>query len=105
MAVCPECKHPLGITEVVCPECKRDFRYFLPPPRSEGLAYGRLAEIALVIGQIVAGLACVLALIRCIVALVHGEWLQAFLSGPIAFFVLLAVLVVLMRAQDAGRSS
>ena len=56
----------------------------------------------MIIGQVVAGLGSVLALVACVVALVQGRWVDALLTGPLGFFLLLAQLVVLMRAQDSA---
>lgn len=105
MPSCPECKRTLGETELVCPECKRDFRCLGAPPKREGIAYSTAAEVALVVGQVVAALGCAVALFACALAFVQGRWVDALLAGPLGFFLLLAQLVVLMRAQDMVRET
>ncbi len=100
MARCTNCGGEMGQTEPVCPHCGYDF-----PPRSErserkGLVYSPMADFALLIGQVVAGLACVLALVGCARSVLQGEWVDAFIRGPIAVILLLAVFIVFARTLD-----
>src|SRR5438445_10174190 len=96
MAYCPRCKGVMAATEATCSHCVYDFP--LSEPRT-GLAYSRLADVALVVGIVVAGLGSVAAAVGSIVALLHGEWSEGLVVGPIAFFLQLALLVVFVRVQ------
>lgn len=102
MAFCPKCKGEMGATEIVCPHCGYDF----PSPdlyasnSQNGIAYSRLADIALVISMISAGLGCVVAVVATVIALLHGQLFGALVVGPIAFFLQLGMLVVFLRIQN-----
>ena len=60
MANCPKCKAEMGEREAVCPKCGYDFP---PTPDAsltrEGIAYSPWADIALMVGAVVAAIACV----------------------------------------------
>jgi hypothetical protein len=109
MAFCTRCKGEIDPLAVECPRCGWDFAENPGPPVHRGLGstfvYSPLAEAALVVGQLVAGLGCVLALGGTIVALISGNWLAALVQGPLTFFVLLALLVVFLRVQDLRPSA
>ena len=87
-------------TEAVCPSCGFDFGSTEPSPKRKGFAYSPLADVALAVGQGVAGIACVFAIIGCVVSLLHGEWFNALIQGPIAILLLLAMFVVFARTLD-----
>jgi hypothetical protein len=96
MAICPKCRGTLDLTSTVCPHCGYDF----PPPDSRrGIVYSPLADLALVIGTVVAGLGCVAAVLVSAAALLRGEWIGLFWC-PLVFFLLLAMLVVFVRVQQ-----
>ena|SRR5438309_2159907 len=98
MAFCPRCKREMGTTEAVCPHCGYDF----PPVERgyrKGIAYSRLADVALIVGTIAAGLGCLGSVIGAFVALLRGDWLTGLVLGPLAFFLQMAMLVVFVRVQ------
>jgi hypothetical protein len=69
--------------------------------RRLGLVYSRLASVALIVGAIVAGLSCALAVVGCVLSLLAGEWWDALVRGPIGALLLLAMFVVFIRTLDA----
>ncbi len=89
-------------TEAACPHCGCDFPSEVAPTERKGLAYSRVADFALVIGQGVAGLACVAAMVGCVASLLSGKWVDAFIRGPIVAVLLLAMFVVFARTLDKG---
>src|SRR5262249_33099807 len=98
MAYCPRCRGVLDVAAVVCPHCGYDF----PPGDTalrRGLAYSRLANLALVVGIVAAGFGCAVAAVSSVIALLRGEWSLALIAGPLAFFLQLALLVVFVRIQ------
>ncbi|HEY2589835.1 MAG TPA: zinc ribbon domain-containing protein [Tepidisphaeraceae bacterium] len=101
MAFCPQCHKEMGQTATVCPRCGYDF-----PPASArgrdraGFAYSGLATFALLVGQLIAALAGVIAVVGCIAALIQGEWLHAFVLGPIVATLMLGIVVVFARSLD-----
>ncbi len=100
MAICPKCKGEMEQTEAVCPQCGYDFPLEKDRKARAGLAYSVLADAALVLGQYMAGLACILAIVACIRSLASKEWIDAFIRGPILVVLLLAMFVVFRRTQD-----
>ena len=46
-------------------------------------------------------LGCFMALIGCVIAAIRGDWLHAFVLGPIVALLMLAFLVVFARTLDA----
>lgn len=100
MALCPECSSEMGQTEVVCPECGFDFPDEPTRPNKSGLAHSPLADIALVVGGVAAGLASVASIFGGIVAAMHGDFWNGLVVAPISFFLCLAMLVVFVRIQE-----
>ena len=108
-ARCPECEEQLPGGELVCPACGHDFREDPPPETDQGglhlrdeMAYTPLAELALTVGRALAMVGCFAAIGCACLAIFCGQWL-AFVWGPLAFFQSLALYVVTVRVQDAGR--
>ena len=97
MAYCPQCNGVLDARAVACPQCGYDF----PPPAepSRGLAYSRLADVALFVGMVVAGLGAAASVVGSVVAMLNGEWLIGLVICPLTFFLKLALLVVFVRVQ------
>ncbi len=100
MAFCPKCKGEMGSGDTVCPHCGYDFPAEQHPVPGSGFIYGRLAQTALVIGEVAAGVGCIVALIGCVVSLLSGHLVDALVRGPIGFFLLLAMFVVFARVLD-----
>ncbi|MDB5340879.1 MAG: hypothetical protein JWN70_6498 [Planctomycetaceae bacterium] len=102
MSYCPECKGEMGAAEIVCPHCGYDFP--APPTdansRKDGIAYSFLADIALTISMIAAGVGCFVAFTVAIVSLLRGDLIAALVVAPIAFFLQLGMLVVFLRVQN-----
>ena len=100
MANCPKCKAEMGEREAVCPKCGYDFP---PTPDAsltrEGIAYSPWADIALMVGAVVAAIACVGCAIGALYTLFHGEFWAALVTLPVQFFLSLAMLVVFLRIQ------
>ena len=97
MAFCPKCKGEMATTATVCPHCGYDFPPEDASDRRSGLAYGRLAQLGLLVGQVVSGLACIMVLVESVLALLSGQWLDAFIRGPIVALLLLGMFVVFAR--------
>lgn len=99
MAFCPKCKAEMELNAVRCDACGYDF-----PPASvdnkRGLAYSPLADLALVVGCLVAGLSAILALVGMVIQAMAGNYIDAFVSAPIVFFLSTAMLVVFLRTID-----
>jgi len=100
MAKCTKCGGEMGKLERVCPHCGYDWLWTPKDEEPKGLVYSTLADVALLIGQVVAALACVMGLIGCVVSLLSGKWLDALIRGPIAVLLLFAMFVVFGRALD-----
>jgi hypothetical protein len=88
-------------TATICPHCGYDF----PMPRPTrvertGFAYSGIATLALIVGQFVAGLGCLTSIVGCVISIGQGEWLQAFVLGPIVTLLMLGILVVFVRTLD-----
>jgi Uncharacterised protein family UPF0547 len=98
MAYCPQCRGVLEAAAVVCPHCGYDFPPG-SPDRRRGIVYSPLADLALIIGIVAAGLGCAVALVGSVFALLRSQWLEALIVGPLTFFLLLAMLVVFVRVQ------
>jgi vacuolar-type H+-ATPase subunit I/STV1 len=101
MAFCPRCHKDMAQTATICPHCGYDF----PTPSATnrertGFAYSGIATLALIVGQLVAALGCLGSIIGCVVSLVQGDWLQAFVFGPILALLMLGILVVFARTLD-----
>ncbi len=100
MANCPNCGKEMAVTATVCPHCGYDFPLQdKPEPVRRGLAYGGMADAALVVGMITAILGFVLSLLGCVAALVSRQWAGA-VSGLITSLVMLALYVVFVRVAD-----
>ena len=102
MAFCPQCQAKIGATAAKCPSCGYDFPGAgdEPEPKREGIAYSALADIALMVSGVAAGLGCLAAVLGCIEALILGQWLVGLVVCPIAFFLQLGMLVVFLRIQN-----
>jgi len=98
MAYCPKCAGVLDSGAVVCPHCGYDFPPGSPDLR-RGIADSLLADIALFVGMVAAGFACLVAVIGSVSGLINAEWMTALVYGPLAFFLCLAMLVVFVRVQ------
>jgi hypothetical protein len=86
------------MNDVACPTCGYDF----PDGASEarrGFEYSTLADFALMIGGLIAGLSSVAALVASVIAIFQGQLWQGLVAGPAAFFSSLAMLVVFLRIQ------
>jgi hypothetical protein len=106
MANCPRCKALMDQMATICPACGYDFPESTPARAEssrEGLMYSTLATLALIVGQIVAGLACLGSLVVSVLALFGGQWTTAFLYGPITMLLMFAMVVVFGRVLDLGR--
>ena len=94
----------MGQTDVICPNCGHDFRQSSAAApgryRRTGLRYSPLATLALVVGQIMSGLGCIISVIVCVVALISEEWVTALISGPVSALYSFGMMVVFARAQD-----
>jgi hypothetical protein len=79
------------------PSCGYDF----PEDNDDrtGIAYSTWADIALMVGGLVAGFSCVAAILYSVGMLVQGQFMQGLVAGPVAFFWSLALLVVFLRIQ------
>jgi len=102
MAFCPKCNGEMGMMDRVCPKCGYDF----PPanPREsgpEGLAYSPLGDIALMVGQVIAALQCVIAVLFAVYSLFTLHPIRSFVS-IVSAFLSLALLVVFTRVQGMG---
>jgi hypothetical protein len=100
MAYCPKCKGEMGEADVVCPHCGYDFP---PEPDSSqrriGLEYSVWADIALIVGAVVAALGCLGSAFYSVAMVLTREYVQGLVVGPTSFFVSLALLVVFVRIQ------
>jgi len=100
MAFCPKCSKEMGATEKVCPHCGYDFTPCADERRRRtGIEYSFLADIALIVGGIVAAFSCIGSIIYSILMVFALNFWQAFVIGPIIFFLNLAMLVVFLRIQ------
>jgi hypothetical protein len=105
--MCPFCGAKLPGDSLVCSECGREFAadewLARPPgPNEKGAAYSCWAEIALVIGQFVSILGCVIAVLAAIICLVRFEIVALFLA-VLSFFYSLGLYVVFTRVQGMGK--
>jgi hypothetical protein len=86
--------------ELVCPHCGYDFPAELSIVlQRTGIAYSAWADIALMIGGIVAGISSAAAVFYSLTMLIQCNFFQALVVGPVAFFLNLAMLVVFLRIQ------
>ncbi len=100
MAFCPKCNGEMDVIAKACPHCGYDFA--LPPVFTSdepGIIYSGLADVALTISSIAAGLGCIGAIIVAIRALTRSHLFEAFVLCPIAFFLQLGMLVVFERVR------
>jgi hypothetical protein len=100
MAYCPRCSREMGGSETTCPHCGYDFP--AEPDavlRRSGIAYSAWADMALMIGGVVAGLSAVVAVFYSLAMLLQGNLLCGLVLGPVGFFFNLALLVVFLRIQ------
>lgn len=102
MAYCPKCRGEMDATAPACPHCKYDFVVTAVPASSarEGFAFSPLADLALIVSSIAAALGAFVAAYFTIAMLVTGDWYQGLVTGPLAFFLLLGMLVVFLRVQQ-----
>ncbi len=102
MAFCPKCNGEMRGSAIACPHCGYDFDRATAdlPPRKDGLAYSALADVALLVSGIAAGVGCMLAIVVGIGAIVNGSWLVALVYSPLAFLLQLGMLVVFLRIQN-----
>lgn len=107
---CPQCEEHIPGGTLECPKCGHDFRTD-PPPETDNtlsahlhdeLAYTPIAEFALSAGQAIAILGCLAAIGGMALALFCGKW-TALIWGPLGTVFCLALYVVFVRVQDAGR--
>lgn len=101
MAFCPKCKGTMEATAVECPHCGYDFsESYRREPEPAGFAYSRLAEIALVVASLVAGIGCVLSAYFSFAFLyLERNWMTGLVWCPILFLYQFAMLVVFIRIQ------
>ncbi len=100
MAFCPECGRKMGISKTNCPHCGHNSPAGLESSERRGLLYGLLAEVALVIGQLAAGLGGLAALVGVVTSVLAREWIDALIQYPLAFLVLLGVFVAFGRVRN-----
>ena len=100
MAFCPNCNATMGQADVRCPECGYDFPDMSPKVPKTGLAYSRLADIALIVGGIAAGMGCFGAVCATIISAINQAYSITFFYAPVSFFLCLAMLVVFIRIQN-----
>ena len=101
MAFCPKCNEEIGVSETLCPHCGYDFPATPQAPQRGGFLYTPLAELALVIGQLAAGVAGLGILVVIVRALRAKEWTTALVECPLAFLVLLGVFVAFGRVRNS----
>lgn len=99
MAFCPECMGAMASVEIVCPHCGYDFPDVQGSKPRTGFAYSVLADAALVVSMIAAGLGSVLTALATVAALLAGELITA-VMGVIGVFLQLGMLVVFLRVSD-----
>ncbi len=100
MAFCTQCTKEMGQTDVVCPHCGYDYAtHESEMPESVGLAYSGLADLALIIGQVMTAISCIITLIYGVIFLLSFHFLLA-LGAVIGFFLSLANFVVFVRIRD-----
>ena len=103
MAFCLKCKGEMPTTAIECPHCGYDSsESYQREPDPAGFAYSRLADVALVVASLVAGLGCVLSVYFSFVALCierERDWVTGLVYCPIAFLYQFAMLVVFIRIQ------
>jgi hypothetical protein len=90
----------MATRDVVCPHCGYDFP---EEPHSaadvRGIEYSKWADVALLIGAIVASLFCVGTAVGSVIAIFSGEFVQGLIAGSLSFFLALAMLVVFLRVR------
>ena len=90
----------MGATELGCPHCGFDFPLATGSPvRPTGFAYSALADAALTISMMAAGLGCIVAVLAVVVSLVQFQLVNTVLS-VVAFFLQFGMLVVFLRVSD-----
>jgi hypothetical protein len=101
MAYCPKRRAEINAAATVCPHCGYDFPLDGPEPFTprRDFAHSTLANIALIVGMIAAGFGCAGTVLGLFVSISNGEWFNALVICPIAFFLQLAMLVVFVRVQ------
>jgi hypothetical protein len=97
-AFCPKCNGTMGMRDRECLHCGYDFPS-LRRNRDPRFVYSRVADLALIVGSVAAGLGCVTTVFAAIRFLLDGNCGAAFLLCPLAFFVQLALMVVFIRVQ------
>ena len=91
MAKCPKCGGDMDAMATKCPTCGYDFPTEMVK-RDSGLSW-----------MIATGVACVLVVINAVVSLFRKRLWDAFISYPLAFLILFAMLVVFARVLDVDR--
>ncbi len=64
------------------------------------LTSSRIADMALVVGRGLSLLGSAGAVVASVINLVRGEWFSGLVLGPLAFFFMLALVVVFERVAD-----
>jgi len=100
MARCPQCQAEIDAMATVCSACGWDFPDEPAPPRREGWAYSRLADIALIVGMVAACLGSLSAILGTVFALLRGNLSEGLIAGPLCFFLCFGMFVVFARVQD-----
>jgi hypothetical protein len=100
MAFCPSCNAKIDLKAMRCPDCGYDFAS--PRPKKSGIAYSWLADLALFVGCFCAGICCIAGLVGIVSKALQGDFLDAFVTAPLMFFLSLAMLVVFLRMADQG---
>jgi hypothetical protein len=98
MAYCPKCGGQMEELAKNCGKCGYDFPK--EGEKREGWPYSGLADVALVLGQVLAGIAALWVIVSCVRVVVQGESSVGLLvAGAIQFFLLWAAFVTFARVQ------
>ena len=81
----------------MCPSCGYDFPPL--PLRRSGIEYSIWANIALVVGAVVASFVCIAFAIGSVVSVFSGQFFYGLVINPVGFFLSLAMFVVFIRVQ------
>ena len=103
MASCPECNGYMRPGDTACPSCGYTFVSSPADHSPGGLAWSKLADVALSVGRIVSGLFCVLIVVGVVQSLWESEWINGLVVRPLAFLLVLANYVVLTRVEGMKR--
>ena len=100
MAYCPECKGEMATGAIECPHCGYDFPAAKSADSRSGFAYSPLADTALLVSTIAAGIGLIGTVVATIFALMRGDFAIGLFWGPVACLVQMGILVVFLRVQD-----